>query len=98
MLGPTLSTQVGVGTPAYVTMGLTFWIGGMLLLGLSSILCGQSYVACYSSPSGNPEYPETLKGFPYRRNPDGSVAVLRPIGSRTYKSWNEFWKAIRNAP
>jgi len=80
-------------------MVLTFWIGGMVLFGLSALLSGQTYIAQYSMrPSApistNPEYPEMHKGLPYRRNDDGSVAVLTANGPHTYKSWREFWDAM----
>jgi hypothetical protein len=59
VVGTVLRPEVGIGTSAYVTMGLTFWIGGMVLLGLSAMLCRQSYVARYSGPpSGNPSTPK----------------------------------------
>lgn len=38
VLGTMFMPSVGVGTSAYVTMGLTFWIGGMVLLGLAALL------------------------------------------------------------
>ena len=99
VVGAASTVSVGVGTSAYVTMGLTFWIGGMVLFGLSALLSGQTYIAQYSMrPSApistNPEYPEMHKGLPYRRNDDGSVAVLTANGPHTYKSWREFWDAM----
>jgi hypothetical protein len=38
-----LGSNVGVGTSAYITMGLLFWIGGMVLFGLGTILVGFNY-------------------------------------------------------
>jgi hypothetical protein len=82
------TTLEAVGTSAYVTMGLTFWIGGMLLFGSDAVPA--EFRRALQRPLGatacNPEYPETAKGFPYRRNSDGSIAVLTANGPRTYKS------------
>jgi hypothetical protein len=94
VVATTFTSAVGVGTSAYVTMGLTFWIGGMVLLGFAALLGGQTYLPRYASASsGNPEYPDIRNGHPYRRNSDGTVEVLTADGSRTYKSWQEFWNA-----
>jgi len=38
-----LSGSVGVGTSAYMVLGLLFWIGGMILFGLGAIISGLSY-------------------------------------------------------
>jgi hypothetical protein len=39
MLGMTMSPQgVGVGTSAYVAAGMLYWIGGMVLFGIASVL------------------------------------------------------------
>jgi hypothetical protein len=35
--------SVGVGTSAYITMCLLYWIGGMLLFGLGGLLMASSY-------------------------------------------------------
>ena len=95
------SPSVGVGTSAYVTMGLTLWIGGMVLLGLAALLSGQSYVPRYellsgqSTGSGNPEYPDIRNDLPYRHNSDGTVDVLTASGPHKYRSWEEFWDATQ---
>ncbi len=34
---------VGVGTSAYITMILLYWIGGMLMFGLGALLINASY-------------------------------------------------------
>jgi hypothetical protein len=35
--------SVGVGTSAYVTVGMLYWIGGMILFGIGTLSCSVSY-------------------------------------------------------
>jgi hypothetical protein len=39
----TLSGSIGVGTSAYMAAGLLFWIGGMVLFGIGSLILSSSY-------------------------------------------------------
>lgn len=35
--------MIGVGTSAYITMGLLYWIGGMLLFGIGALTALSNY-------------------------------------------------------
>ena len=38
-----MTGSVGIGTSAYVTVGMLYWIGGMILFGVGMLSCSASY-------------------------------------------------------
>lgn len=38
-----LTGSVGVGTSAYLTMWLLYWVGGMMLFGFGALLAGSNF-------------------------------------------------------
>jgi hypothetical protein len=64
------SSSVGVGTSAYIAMGIEFWIGGMVLFGLGSMLSDMKYISRNAASAADASIPGVAS---YEVQSDGSV-------------------------
>jgi hypothetical protein len=85
------ATSVGVGTSAYVTMGIELWIGGMVFFGVGSLLAESNLVQRPEAPTSD-KIPGVAS---YEMMKDGSVhAVMEDGREFTFSSWENFWRAV----
>ena len=94
--------SIGVGTSAYLTVGMLYWIGGMVLFGVGALLTrpvtqtnrAEPGAAAGKDAVASDEFPNIHNGYPYRINSDRTVTAQTAQGPRTYRDWQAFWQAI----
>lgn len=63
-----LSGSVGVGTSTYIALGMLFWIGGMILFGVGSLVCERRLTRVEATTVSLPP-PRTEQPVDYSQQP-----------------------------